>query len=113
MTRLRQIIADSVPIEPPKTHDEADAWRRYQQYVANSPMPAIDTSQRARWSRNINRIAMSYGWIGELQRILDEHEAASISALDDDAVETMHQRFVTLERCYREGCDLPDSPHAS
>lgn len=113
MTRLRQIIADSVPVEPPKAHDEADAWRRYQQFAANDPLPAHDTSQRARWTRNINRIAGSYGWISELQRLLDNYEASSLSALNDEQVDVIHRRFVTLESCYREGCDLPDSPHAS
>ncbi|HLU91596.1 MAG TPA: hypothetical protein VKZ46_03335 [Pedomonas sp.] len=112
VSRLRQIIADAVPAEPPKGDAESEAWQRFQNFTANDPIPAFDTSLRARRIRNVNRIAISYGWIREIQHFLDQREAPSIQSLGDDELEAMHQHFMTLETCYREGCDLPDGPHA-
>lgn len=113
VSRLRQIIADAIPIDPKPTDVEADAWRRYQQFACNDPLPALDGGDYARKVRNINRIAISYGWIGELQHQLDKREASSLQALDDTELEAVHDRFVMLESCYRDGCNLPDGPHAS
>lgn len=112
VSRLRQIIAEAVPVEPPKTADESDAWRRFQSFAANDPLPAFDDSERARQLRAINRIATSYGWIAEIQRLLDGFEVSTLSALDDDQVALAYQRFVTLEDCVREGFDPPDCPVA-
>lgn len=109
---LRQIIAEAVPIEAPKTADESDAWRRFQSFAANDPLPAFDDSERARQLRSINRIATSYGWVAEIQRLLDGLDACSLSALDDDQVAMVHERFITLEDCAREGFDPPDCPVA-
>lgn len=112
VSRLRQIIAEAVPVEAPKGADESDAWRRYQAYAANDPLPALDDSERARQIRAINRIACSYGWVSEIQRILDAAGASSLSVLSDEEVAKAHQRMVTLEDCAREGFDPPDAPVA-
>ena len=112
VSRLRQIIAEAVPVEPAKTLDEADAWRRFQAHAANDPLPAYDASASARQIRSINRIGASYGWISEIQRFLDRHEASSLSALTEEQIEAMHEHFVTLEDCAREGFDPPDCPVA-
>lgn len=112
VSRLRQIIAEAVPIETPKGADEADSWRRFQAFAANDPLPAFDDSERARQLRAINRIATSYGWISEIQRMLDTLGASSLSSLDDDQVALVHERFSTLEICAQEGFDPPDCPVA-
>lgn len=112
VSRLRQIIADSIPAPVPQSADEVDAWRRYQHFAANQPMPVVDMTRTARMIRAINRIATSYGWVGELQRMLDTYDAPSLSALDDDQIEAVHQRMVTLEACVQDGCDPPDAPPA-
>jgi hypothetical protein len=112
VSRLRQIISESVPVEEAKSDVEVDAWRRFQRYAANEPMPASDDSDYARKVRNINRIACSYGWIGELQHQLDRYEASSIQSLSRDQLEALHQRMVQLEACVQDGCDPPDAPHA-
>lgn len=112
VSRLRQIIAEAVPIEAPKAPDESDAWRRFQSFSANDPLPAWDDSERARQLRAINRIACSYGWVSEIQRILDAAGASSLSALSDEEVAHAHQRMATLEECAREGFDPPDAPVA-
>lgn len=112
VSRLRQIIAEAVPVEPPKHAEEADAWRRYQAFAANDPLPAWDDSERARQVRAINRIATSYGWISEIQRLLDALGASSLSALSDEEISQAHERMVTLEDCAREGFDPPDCPVA-
>lgn len=112
VSRLRQIISEAVPVEPQKSGDEADAWRRFQAFAANDPLPAFDDSDRARQIRTINRIATSYGWIGEIQRILDDAGQCSLSALDDDQIARACDRFKTLEECAREGFDPPDAPVA-
>src|SRR5690606_10725298 len=112
VSRLRQIISEAVPVDPPKSADESDAWRRFQSFAANDPLPAFDDSERAKQLRSINRIATSYGWIAEIQRLLDGFDASSLSALNDDQVAAAHQRFLTLEDCAREGFDPPDCPVA-
>ena len=124
VSRLRELIKDAatetaahvdqarMPPMPDPTDLEADAWRRYNAFVQNEPLPAADTSARARAIRNINRIAVGYQWVSELQRILDRYGESSLQALSDSDLEVMHDRFVTLESCYLEGCDLPDAPHA-
>lgn len=112
VSRLRQIISEAVPVAPSKGPDESDAWRRYQAFAANDPLPAFDDSERARQLRTINRIATSYGWISEIQRILDNAGVGSLAALSDDQVATACERFITLEECAQEGFDPPDSPVA-
>lgn len=112
VSRLRQIISEAVPVDPPKGASEDDAWRRFQSFAANDPLPAFDDSERARQIRAINRIATSYGWVGELQRLLDGFGASSLSSLDDLQVAIAHERMITLEDCAREGFDPPDCPVA-
>lgn len=112
VSRLRQIISEAIPVEPQKPASEVDAWRRYQAFAANDPLPAFDTSERAKQVREINRIATSYGWISEIQRYMDQADATSIASLDDDQVTELHERMCTLETCAREGFDPPDVPAA-
>jgi hypothetical protein len=112
VSRLRQIIADSIPTPAAEPSDEADAWRRYQHYAANQAMPAVDATPIARKLRTINRIAVCYGWVSELQRMLDFYDASSLTALDHEQVDAVHERMTTLESCLQDGCDPPDIPHA-
>lgn len=112
VTRLRQIIAEAVPVEPTIGAPEAEAWRRYQRYLDNTVVPAADVGADARKVRSINRIAISYGWTTEVQRMLDDYNVDSISALRPHQLDAMHERFLHLEACYRDGCDPVDSPHA-
>jgi hypothetical protein len=115
VSRLRQIIADAVPIpqpDPTATTGEADAWRRYAVFAANEPLPAADDSYRAKSIRKINRLAIYFGWAAEIQKFLDEHDASSISALADDQVDSLLHHMLALEDCMREGCDPPDMPAA-
>jgi|LSQX01.1.fsa_nt_gb hypothetical protein len=112
VSRLRQIISEAVPIQPAQAADEADAWKRYQSFAANDPLPAFDVSPRAKMTREINRIATSYGWIPEIQRHLDAEHVSSISALGDESVAILCERMRTLEACVQDGCDPPDVPHA-
>lgn len=112
LTRLRQLMAEAAPSKRPQHSDEADAWLRYQAHVDNTPLPALDTSLRARQVRNINRIAVSYGWTQELQRFLDRHDASGIGSLSDDQVERLNCRMDQLENCVQNGCDPPDMPAA-
>lgn len=119
VSRLRQLIADATPVQEapagtpvaPATSEE-DAWRCFQAFAANDPLPAHDDSQRAKATRKINRIALRYGWASEIQRYLDHHDRSSISALDDHEVDRLLDRMVTLEDCLRDGCDPPDMPAA-
>lgn len=112
VSRLRQLLSEAVPQTPAKSTDEADAWRRYQAFAENDPLPNLDTSTRARQIRNINRIAISYGWAREIQHFLDDQDVAGIGSLTDSQVDRLHQRFVTLENCVQDGCDPPDMPAA-
>lgn len=112
VSRLRQLLSEAVPQTQAPTPDEADAWRRYQSFAENDPLPAPDSSVRARQIRNINRIAIWYAWTREIQRFLDQNDASSVGSLDDNQVERLHEYFVTLEACVHNGCDPPDIPPA-
>lgn len=110
--RLRQLLSEAVPSQQVKSIDESDAWRRYQAFAENDPLPDLDTSTRARQIRNVNRIAVCYGWAREIQSFLDRHDCAGIGSLSDVQVEQLNRRMVTLEDCVQNGCDPPDMPAA-
>lgn len=112
VTRLRQIIQESVAMQAPPSDLEVDAWRRYQHYAANDPLPPVEDSDYARKVRNINRIACTYGWIQDLQHQLDRFGATSIRCLTDEQLDALHSRMVMLENCVQDGCDPPDMPAA-
>lgn len=116
VSRLRQLLAEAIPAgqNTPQAAAsiEEDAWRAYQAFAANDPLPAHDDSRRAKATRKINRIALRYGWASEIQRFLDHVDRSSISALDDFEVERLLERMVALEDCLRDGCDPPDMPAA-
>jgi hypothetical protein len=112
VTRLRQLLSEAVPIEAPKSLGEQDAWRRWHAHAENDPLPCMDTSYRAKRIRDINRIAISYGWAREIQHFLDRQDAAGIASLDDDGIELLHDRMTALEGCVQAGCDPPEMPPA-
>lgn len=112
VSRLRQLLGEAVPVQPIRSKDEADAWRRYQAFAENDPLPDLDTSTRARQVRNVNRIAIYYNWHRELQDFLDRHDVPSMSSLSDEQIAELNQHMVTLENCLQDGCDPPNMPAA-
>lgn len=113
VSRLRQLLSEAVPAAPAQTHAEADAWRAYGHYAANSPAPALQRSWRERSITDINRVACWYGYTLDVQRHLDLHDVSSVAALDDSALEALHARMVQLENCVQTGCGAPDAPPAT
>ncbi|WP_101926985.1 MULTISPECIES: hypothetical protein [Luteimonas] len=116
VSRLRELIkdasdrpADTLPAMPV---DESDAWKRFNAFVQNDPLPCSDISEGAIAMREINRIAISYGWTREIQRFLDRERVSSLSALDETQLQELHERMTTLEDCAQHGCDSPDAPAA-
>lgn len=112
LTRLRQLMGEAIPLPPSPSASESDAWRRYQAFAENDPLPNADTSCRARQVRNINRIAIYYNWHREVQDFLDRHDVAGMGSLDDDQIAELNQHMAALENCLQHGCDPPGMPAA-
>lgn len=62
VTQLRQLLAESMPRRP--ATPERRALAAFQRYQYNGGLPPIEQSPRARAEREIQRIAMTYGWQG-------------------------------------------------
>lgn len=113
VARLRQLMSEAVP----KTLDEtpeAAALRRFQLHEINSAPPAlvVEQTQRARDEREIERIAIWYGWHTEIVRALDSERVASLPGLSAHGVTALLARMHQLEECAQNGLDCPDAAPA-
>lgn len=122
VTRLRELIKDAhqeqaspaaeTPHMPANDSIETDAWRRFNAFAQNDPLPSYDMSEEAIAIRDINRIAVGYGWVREIQRFLDTRRVSSLSALASTEVFELQAWMLQLENCAVHGCDPPDVPAA-
>ena len=121
VNRLRELLQEAdtatstAPARPAVVHPataEADSWRRFQAYAANDPLPAADDSEEAIAIRTINRVAVTYGWTGEIQRYLDNARAGSLSLLTSTQLAQLSRHMLHLEDCAQHGFSPPDSPPA-
>ena len=104
-------MSEAMPRPPSALAANEDHWRAYQLYEFNTTTP-LEQSPRDLAVRAINRIAMTYGWINEIQRYLDRKAKPSISHLGDESVDELHARMLQLENCIQNGCDSDDAPPA-
>lgn len=113
VTRLRNLIREAIPVEELRHAPEEDAWRQYHYFAANAGAPQLESSDRDKAVRAINRIATWYGWGSEVQRHLDKYGACALSGLNEASLHELHERMVQLEECVQSGCGAPDAPPAS
>jgi hypothetical protein len=110
VARLRQLMSEAVPSQPIAESLEAAAARAFQLHEFNArPALVVEQTPRARRERDIERIAIWYGWTSEVVRALDAAGTSSLSALSDDELESLQERMRRLEDCAREGLDCPDA----
>src|SRR5687768_1375281 len=111
VTRLRQLLSESIPQESGPGAKETAAKQAYQLFELNTAPPiVVIQTPRARNEREIERIATWYGWSGEIVRALDKARALTMAGLSDDDIEELLERMKRLEECVREGLDCPDAP---
>lgn len=87
---------------------ETEAWRAYQWHEAHAAHPPLEQTPRARGIRQINRIALRYGWGQEVARHLDMAGAGALSDLQDYEVEELRAHMEQLVDRAMTACDLDD-----
>jgi len=114
VSQLRKLLSEATPSPTTIRNDaETEAWRRYQQFEAyTAPLP-LESSWRAKASREIQRIGAWYGLTDEIQRALDDAGEELIAALDDGELEALRDRMRLLQDNVQHGIGAPDAPPAS
>lgn len=113
VSRLRQILRESVPVQSvPVSTPEAEAWRDYHRFAYNVPAERIDRTARGKAIREINRIACWHCWQEEVHRWLANTAADSLGELDDEQLLALRDHMVNLESCVNDGLGSPFAPAA-
>lgn len=86
------------------------AWNAYQGAAEQLAAPAIDTSERAKKTRSILRIAQTHGWQSAIAHFLDTKGVGYISDLTDPQLDDLHGRMEGYLDAARFGCDVMDIP---
>ncbi|MEO6102546.1 MAG: hypothetical protein ABIP44_02775, partial [Pseudoxanthomonas sp.] len=113
VTRLRALMAEAVPRKscPPEAMPRRiPAFDWFESNLAPAP---IIQSRRARAEREISRITAWYSCTVELERLLDQSQACSISQLDDAALEVVLMHMRRIQDCAQMGLGSPHEPPAS
>lgn len=114
VSRLRQLMAESVPRPLEPTAAQAAAQREYEYFAANEPVQrTLDMSPRARAIRDIMRIATWYRAESALTLTLDKLKAASLGDLPDDALTQLLEDMRQIELCVQTGAGSPFAPPAN
>lgn len=113
VARLRQLMSEALPKAQTPDTTEAAALKLFQLHEFNTAAPlVIEQSPRARTEREIERIAMWYGWQTEIVRALDCEQALSLTSLSDNALNGLLARMRQLEECAQNGLGCPDAAPA-
>lgn len=114
LAQLRRLVREAVSEKPapPVGAAETKARRAFQLYDFNTALPCIAQSPRARAEREIERIAVTYGWQLAVVRALDAARVTSLAGLDDDQVDQLADRMRRLVDCAMSACDPEDAPPA-
>lgn len=113
--KLRAIMREAVPREaPPKAprgriRAENEAWQRFDAERRLQAPGNPKQTHRAGLIREINRIALRYGWTEPITRALDAAGADALSHLDDPAIEQLAGQMRHLVDCAMAGCDPADA----
>lgn len=103
--QVRAAVADLRGSKDAAPTAETEAWRAFDyNHQLLAPVP-FEQTPRARATREINRIAMTYGWQSEVARALDRHGAASLASLQDHEIEDLAQHMAQLLDRAMHSCD--------
>src|SRR5690606_7126370 len=70
------------------------AWNAYEGAAEMLAVPALDTSERAVWTREILRIAQRYQWQSAIAHFLDTKGVGYMADLTDPQLEDLHGRML-------------------
>lgn len=110
VTQLRQLLAESMPRRP--ATPERRALAAFQHYQYNGGLPPIEQSPRARAEREIQRIALTYGWQGAVVRALDDAGATELAGLDDQLLDGLARQMREYVDRAMTACDFDEAPPA-
>lgn len=114
VSQLRKLLGEATPSPTVVRNDaEGEAWRRFQQFESYTAPPPLESSWRARASREIQRIAAWYGLTDEIQRALDEAGVDLLASLCDADLESLRERMRLLQDNVQNGFGAPDAPPAT
>lgn len=114
VSQLRKLLSEATPSPTAVRNDaESEAWRRFQQFEAYTAPPPLESSWRAKASREIQRVGAWYGLTDEIQRALDDAGVDLIAALNDDYLEALRDRMRLLQDNVQHGIGAPDAPPAT
>lgn len=114
VSQLRRLIAEASPRRQAPSAAQRAAEREYEYFAANEPVPAaMDMSPRAKAVREIMRIVLWRDAQKALTKELDRMNAASVSDLPDDKLESLLEIMRQIELCVETGAGSPYAPPAS
>lgn len=119
---LATIVAEELSSIPPGVFDISADRRPSQRrssfswFSANAallePMH-VEQSERARATRDIERVAAWFPWgLGVVARWLDGERATSLDGLTDESCHSLRERMLALEDNVQNCCDSDEEPPA-
>ena len=91
---------------------ETPQWQAFQG-DPQPQLPALQQTPRARAIREVNRIALQYGWASEVSKFLDQCHCSTVSRLEDKDLQQLLERMRQLQDCRQYIVGSPDAPPAT
>lgn len=107
--QVRAVLAEAKPAHPVRVIGESEAWRRFEAEQQLQQIEPVEQSARARTIREVNRIALRYGWPQPVADALDTAGVGRLSDLDDDQLLELAERMRGLVDAALHACDLEDT----
>ncbi len=106
VARLRQLMSEAIP------QNVGPVLAFPSNCAGITETTQLEQSPRARKIRRVLRLVETYQWPQVLELALDQAGAPMLSALPDDALDSLHEHLVALEDCMQVCGDSPYSPPA-
>lgn len=103
------MLAEVRPSSPARATGNSEAWQRFEIEQRLQAPDALEQTPRARLVREINRIALRYGWTDPIVKALDAAGAAALGHLHEHELEALAAEMRRLVECAMSGCDLDDA----
>ena len=110
--KVRAVMADARP----RASLESSVMRSWDAFHHSSEQlsqPALDTSPRAKMTRQILRIAQTHNWQSAIAHFMDTRGVGYLSDLSDPQLEDLHDRMLGYLDAAQTGCDPIDALPAS
>lgn len=106
---MRQVLNRAAPSSQARASGESEAWQRYQAEQALQAPEVLEQTPRARMTREINRIALRYGWTQPIVQALDAAGVGALAHLHDHQLEALAAHMRQLVESARYGYDPADA----